>query len=69
MAKVWTEIKKLADMNIPEPDELTVEELMVFKEASDDQVDAVCHAYRYGYQRHRIAAERKILDFFNRFLL
>ena len=69
MAKVWTEIKKLADMNIPEPDELTVMEVTVLKENSVDQVDAVYHAYRYGYQRHRIAAERKILDFFNRFLL
>ena len=69
MAKVWTEIKKLADMNIPEPDDLTVEELMVFKEASDGQIDAIYHAYRYGYQRHRISAERKILDFFYRFLL
>ena len=69
MAKVWTEIKKLADMNIPEPDNLTVVELMAFKEASEDQIDAIYHAYRYGYQRHRIAAERKILDFFNRFLL
>lgn len=69
MAKVWAEIKKLADMNIPEPDDLTVEELIAFKEASDGPIDAVYHAYRYGYQRHRIAAERKILNFFNKFLL
>ena len=68
MINDWREIKELASMKIPELDELTIIEVETLKENACDTIDLICYAYCYGYQRHRIATEKKILELFARFL-